>query len=128
MLPESAKHADFDIEEGKTGWSEYKQIAVFENYSLDQAYEAAKSALGDADFALLKANKEEGVVMGEHGYTWEDWNVIAGVYLKKEMDKIRVLVIAEGSKDFGFGGDTTGDGWTGKIIEGMRRHLSSYDQ
>ncbi len=58
MLPESAEVADFDTPEGKTGWSEYKQTAVFKGYSIDQVYEAAKSALGDADFALLRADIE----------------------------------------------------------------------
>jgi len=128
MLPENAGIVDFDTPEGKTGWSEYKQTAVFEGYSLDQVYEAAKSALGDADFALLRADKVDQVVMGEHGITLHDWNVIAGIYLKEEDKTIRVLVIVEGSKDFGFSGDVTGDGWTGKIIDGIRRHLRMIDQ
>ncbi len=66
--------------------------------------------------------------MGEHGITLHDWNVIAGIYLKGEDKTVRVLVIAEGSKDFGFSGDVTGDGWTGKIIDGIRQYLRRMDQ
>jgi hypothetical protein len=33
-------------------------------------------------------------------------------------------VIVEGSKDIGFSGDVTSDGWTGKILKGMRDYLN----
>ncbi len=33
-------------------------------------------------------------------------------------------MIVEGSKDIGFSGDVTSDGWTGKILKGMRDYLN----
>ena len=77
---------------------------------------------------MLKADKLNGVVFGEHGITLHDWNVIAGIYFKETQDGIIVAVIAEGSKDTGFSGDATGDAWTGKILNAMRDYLSSKSQ
>ena len=65
-----------------------------------------------------------GYVVGEHGMTMHDWNIIAGVYFKKYDNDVKVKVIVEGSKDIGFSGDVTSDGWTGKILKGMREYLN----
>jgi hypothetical protein len=125
MLPGSASEAEFDGKEGKTGWSQYRHVETFHGYSIDQVYEASKVGLGNAGFSLLEADKRNGVVIGEHGMTMHDWNVIAGVYFKKVNTGTKVLVIAEGSKDIGFSGDVTSDGWTGKILKGLREYLNS---
>jgi len=124
MVPKDVSDVNFDSPEGKTGWSEYQQVETFHNYNTDQIYEAAKIGLGSAGFALRSANKSKGTVIGEHGITLHDWNVIAGVYFKKLGDNVKVKVIVEGSKDIGFSGDVTSDGWTGKILIGMRRYLN----
>ena len=56
-LPPSAEQAGFDSgTEGKTGWSEYKEVATFPGVSLRTAFDAAKAGLGDAGFALRKAD------------------------------------------------------------------------
>lgn len=88
-------------------------------------HDAAKVGLGDAGFSVLKADKAQGYVMGEHGMTLHDWNVIAGVYFKPVETGTAVAVVIEGSKDIGFSGDVTGDGWAGKILKGMRDYLNS---
>lgn len=125
MLPQNANEVDFYGIEGKTGWSEYKEIATFKNVTIEDVYEAAKIGLGEAGFALRKADISSGMVIGEHGITLHDWNVLAGVYFIEQQGSIKVAVIAEGSKDIGFSGDVTSDGWTGKIINGMREFLYS---
>jgi hypothetical protein len=124
MLPKTAVEAPFDTDkEGKVGWSSYMEKASFKNASEDEVYNAAKSGLAHAKFQLLKASKEGGVVIGEHGITWHDWNVIAGVYFRKAKEGYDVLVLAEGSKDIGIAGDQTGGAWTGKILNKMREIL-----
>jgi hypothetical protein len=124
MLPKDASCVDFDSVEGKTGWSKYEQTEIFNGYTPNQMYDAAKSGLGRAGFALRKADLSKGYVIGEHGMTPHDWNVIAGVYLKTINGGTKVKVIVEGSKDVGFSGDVTSDGWSGKILTGIRDHLN----
>lgn len=124
MLPHDVELVDFDAPEGKTGWSEYHHVETFHGYSADQIYEAAKVGLGNAGFSLRKADKSKGTVIGEHGITLHDWNVMAGVYFKEDGDATKVKVIVEGSKDIGFSGDVTSDGWTGKILKGVRQYLN----
>jgi hypothetical protein len=55
--------------------------------------------------------------------TAHDWNVVAGVYFREEPGAVAVIVLVEGSKDFGFSGDAIGGGWTGRILQGMRAYL-----
>lgn len=123
-VPQSASLVNFDGVEGKTGWSEYKHVENFANYTPDQVYDAAKVGLGDAGFSLRRADKANGVVIGEHGITLHDWNVIAAVYFRPYANGTQVAVVVEGSKDIGFSGDVTSDGWTGKILKGMRQYLN----
>lgn len=124
MLPPSIDKVNFDAPEGKTGWSEYREVREFADVTIGDVYDAAKVGLGDAGFTLRKANKSHGIVIGEHGVTWNDWNVIAGVYFKETADGVAVAVLVEGSKDIGFGGDVTGDAWTGKILNAMENYLT----
>ena len=124
MMPQSADEVNFDGAEGKTGWSEYRQVETFRNQTIDSIYDAAKVGLGNAGFSLRSADKSAGYVIGEHGMTAHDWNVISGVYFTPEGDDVKVAVITEGSKDIGFSGDVTSDGWAGKILSGMRKHLN----
>ncbi len=125
MLPKDVSEVNFEAPEGKTGWSQYQHVENFRGYITDQIYEAAKVGLGSAGFSLRTADKSKGVVIGEHGITLHDWNVIAGVYFKQEKENTKVKVVVEGSKDIGFSGDVTSDGWTGKILIGMREYLNA---
>ncbi|OUR89875.1 hypothetical protein A9Q81_20660 [Gammaproteobacteria bacterium 42_54_T18] len=124
MLPDDVSKIDFESEEGKTGWSEYQQVETFYGYNAEQIYSAAKIGLGNSGFSLRKANKSKGFVIGEHGMTAHDWNIIAAVYFLEVGETTKVKIIAEGSKDIGLSGDVTSDGWTGKILKGMRLHLN----
>lgn len=127
MLPQSANEVQFvGGQEGKVGWSSYREEAVFKGVTKEQVIQAAKAGLGDAGFALKRVDKEAGVVLGEHGMTLHDWNIVAGVYAKEKNDEVLTVVIAEGSKDIGFSGDVTGDAWTGKILKGMREFLKKF--
>lgn len=128
MLPKRAADVNFNSPEGKTGWSQYQQVQNFPGYSSDQIFDAAKIGLGSAGFSLRSADKANGVVIGEHGITLHDWNIIAGVYFKNDGTATMVKVIIEGSKDIGFSGDVTSDGWSGKILKGMREHLNETHQ
>ena len=124
MLPHDASNVDFNSLEGKTGWSQYQQVEIFKGYNTDQVYDAAKVGLGNAGFSLRVADKSKGVVIGEHGMTAHDWNILTGVYFKSVKDGTQVKIITEGSKDIGFSGDVTSDGWAGKILKGMREYLN----
>jgi hypothetical protein len=105
------------------GWSKYEEVARFEGSTREQVFNAAKAGLGSADFALVSANLGLGVVIGQHGMTAHDWNIVAGVYFRERDAGYDVKVIAEGSKDFGFSGDATSGAWTGRILNGMRSIL-----
>jgi hypothetical protein len=123
-LPQSADQAGFDAgQEGKTGWSEYQEVTTFPGVSTRVAFDAAKAGLSDAGFALRKADFTALTVTGAHGMTAHDWNIVAGVYLREVPDGVQAKVIAEGSKDVGFSGDATSDGWTGQILKGMRKYI-----
>lgn len=128
MLPKDASEVSFDAAEGKTGWSKYEQVETFRGHSKESVYDAAKVALGGVGFSLRKADLSKGMLAGEHGMTAHDWNIIAGIYLKEEGVATKVKVIIEGSKDIGFSGDVTGDGWAGKILMGMRQYLNETHQ
>ena len=125
MLPKDAAKVDFSSPEGKTGWSKYEQVERFNGYKTDQIYEAAKVGLGVSGFSLRTADITKGIVVGEHGITLHDWNVIAGVYFKEIEGITTVKIIIEGSKDTGFSGDVTSDGWSGKILMAMREYLNT---
>ncbi len=127
MLPDDSRAAFSGLtSEGKVGWSSYNEQAVFKDYSLEDMILAAKHGLATADFALRKVDKEGLAVVGEHGMTLHDWNVIAGVYFNKVDAGWQVLVVAEGSKDIGFSGDVTQGAWTGRILRGMREYVANY--
>ncbi len=128
MLPQSAREVDFSSAEGKTGWSSYNQFETFRNTTASEIYDAAKVGLGDAGFSLRFADLNRGAVVGEHGMTMHDWNIIAGVYFRQYGSDTKVKVIVEGSKDIGFSGDVTSDGWAGKILRGTRQHLNRTKQ
>ena len=123
-LPKSASEVNFDSKEGKIGWSEYGQNETFNNTDSKTIYQAAKAGLAAGGFNLVEGDSEKQTLIGEHGITAHDWNVLAGVYYKQIDADVLVRVIVHGSKDVGFNGDSTGDAWAGKIMNGMRTYLS----
>lgn len=108
---------------GRSGGPKYQEETLLKGVSFDKAYDSAKSGLGAPSFVLKRADKSQGVVKGEHGITLNDWNAVAGVYLRQEAEGVRALVVVEGSKDIDFRGDSTSFAWTAEIIEGMRAYL-----
>ena len=128
-MPKSAKDVNFNLsKEGKTGWSRYEEYAKFESTDLKTVYDAAKAGLASADFILKRADYDNRVVIGEHGITMYDWNIVAGVYMKEIPNGVEVKVHVEGSKDIGITGDATGDNWTAKILSGMRSYIFKQKQ
>lgn len=59
-------------------WPRYSASTSLPNESLERVYQAAKLALRANEFALVRDEKERGVVMGEHRPTLFYWNVMAG--------------------------------------------------
>lgn len=125
-LPQTASEVDFDSTfEGKTGWSEYQgaiEVPVLDDKT---AYEAAKAGLRSAGFTLNRGDLANMTVIGKHGMTAYDWNVVAGVYVKTDESKTIFKTIVEGSKDIGFSGDATGSDWVGRILGGVRAYLAT---
>lgn len=122
-VPANATQVDFSGKEGKIGWSEYAENARFKNVELERFFEAAKSGMAAGGFTLKEANKETHTLIGEHGMTAHDWYVDAGIYYKQDKQDIIARVQIQGSKDIGFNGDSTGDAWAGKILNGIRAYL-----
>lgn len=123
-LPQSADEVNFQPDvEGRTGWSQYEEVVRFNGVGLRTAYLAAKSGLADANFTIKRANYDKRVVIGEHGLTAYDWNVVGAVYLREDRGGVDVKVLVEGSKDVGFWGDMTADSWPQKILKGMREYI-----
>lgn len=123
-MPQSARELDFNNPiGGHTAWARWEDSATFRNIPPDNVFEAAKTALAANRFTIMRANPAERMVVGEHGITPYDWNVVAGVYYQDDGGTIVVRVVAQGSRDFGFSGDTTGAPWPQLILASMRSQL-----
>lgn len=123
-MPQSASEIDFSPnEEGRTGWSKYEEVFFFRGVDKRTAYFAGKSGMADAGFTIKRANYEEGAIIGEHGMTAYDWNIVAGVYIKTEEKGSSAKVLVQGSKDVGFWGDMTASSWAQDIFKGMRNYI-----
>lgn len=124
-VPQDAKFVDFDLnKEGRTGWSKYEETMFIKNIDTRTAYLAAKAGLSEARFTIKKADFSHLVVIGEHGITPYDWNIVAGVYIKPEGKGCLIKAYVQGSKDIGFWGDMTGSSWTQDIFKGIRTYLN----
>lgn len=125
-LPQTASEVDFDTTlEGQTGWSEYQGAIEVPRIDDKTAYEAAKAGLRNAGFTLNRGDFNNMTVIGKHGMTAYDWNVVAGVYVKTDETKTVFKTVVEGSKDIGFSGDATGSDWAGRILGGVRAYLAT---
>ena len=82
-LPQAASEIDFNqTKEGRTGWSKYEEVFFFRGVDKRTAYFAGKAGMADAGFTIKRADYEKAFIIGEHGITKYDWNVIAGLYIK----------------------------------------------
>jgi hypothetical protein len=128
-LPQSASEVNFSPAlEGKTGWSKYEEVFFFKGVNRRTCYLAAKAGLADAKFTIKKASYEKLFILGEHGMTAYDWNIVAGVYIRPEAEGCSIKSIVEGSKDVGFWGDMTASSWTQDIYKGMRQYILTESQ
>lgn len=100
----------------------------FRGTDMRTAYLAAKAGLADAGFTIKRASFDKGMVIGEHGMTEYDWNIVAGVYLQEATDGPNAKVLVEGSKDIGLWGDMTASSWTQDILKGMRHYILTESQ
>jgi len=110
---------------GKVGWSRYQASDFFPGVDKPQTVRAARYGLNEAGFVVKKENSVEGYVMGEHGLTPYDWNIVCGVYVAEKSNGCKVKVIAQGSRDIGFSGDATGSDWPQDVLRGMKYYLGS---
>ncbi len=123
-MPQAASEIDFtQTKEGRTGWSKYEEVLFFRGVDKRTAYLAGKAGLADAGFTIKRADYEKAVIIGEHGITAYDWNVVAAVYIKSQDDGSYAKVLVQGSKDVGFWGDMTASSWTQDIFKGMRNYI-----
>ncbi|MDA9818160.1 hypothetical protein N9C35_03880 [Flavobacteriaceae bacterium] len=130
-MPQSASEIDFDsTKEGRTGWSQYEEVFFLNGVDLRTTYLAAKSGLANAGFTIKRADYSELFAIGEHGMTKYDWNIVAGVYIRKnELRKgSEVKILIKGSKDLGFWGDMTANSWPQNIFQGMRNYIATESQ
>ena len=124
-MPQSADQVDFaDATVGDTGWSSWRARTRVYAASEDQVFLVARDALAQEGFNFAGGSVDDRAVLGEHGMTLQDWNVVAGVYFTEVVDgTCQICVLVEGSKDLGFTGDDTARPWTQLIVAGIHDQL-----
>lgn len=129
-MPQSADEIDFleDLR-GDTGWAQWQESLTVHASTRFELQQAAEHALNTHGYRVKRSSASRGMVIGEHGMTAYDWNILAGVYFeprpkKDESGEFAVRIIVEGSKDFGFLGDATGGAKPEEIAETLRAWLA----
>lgn len=123
-LPQSASEVAFDDGlVGKQGWSRYEDSMFVPGISRNTAFAAAKDALASTNFVVKRGDREEGFVIGQHGMTATDWNIVAGVYFRASDTGYDFKVISQGSYDVGFMGDATARSWPQLILAKVRAYV-----
>ena len=107
-------------------WPRQKHIAcaILPQEGLDNTLELAAAALEVNDFKIVRRGIFDGVVIGEHGITWVDWNVMAGVYLTPYQQGVEINVVAVGDADPRPIGLASFD-WHNKVLNAMTSASSS---
>jgi S1-C subfamily serine protease len=125
-LPSSVHEANMDnTVGGKVGWSRYQASDFFSGVDKDTTLRAARHSLNAVGFIVKKDDPQGGYVMGEHGLTMYDWNVVCGVYIMESNDGCKAKVIAQGSRDIGFAGDATASDWPLDVLRAMRQYFAA---
>jgi len=112
-LPVAAADIDFDGSQGHTGWARYERTSLLRNVRLVDALRVGERALVAHDFALRKSDVAGAVVVGEHGETSWDRNVIAGIYFRQVGADVLVRIHVQASRGVGFFGHQADVDWTG---------------
>lgn len=124
-LPQTVHEAGMDDSiGGKVGWSRHQTSEFFPGVDMPTAISAAREGLNLAGFIIKRDDPKQGVVIGEHGMTMYDWNIVCGVYIVEQPNGCKAKIIAQGSKDVGFSGDATGSDWPQDVLRGMRRYIA----
>lgn len=119
-LPDSVAEIDFNGPVGKTGWAEYQRTEFYPGVKVDKVRILARQSLSQGGFDVFRDDPSSGCVMGEHGYTTVDWNIVMGVYYQQESAGVRIRYVVEASKDIGFMGDATERDWISEVNARIR--------
>jgi hypothetical protein len=111
-FPTSAAEVNFDGEQGHTGWARHERTFMLKNTGVGEVLPAAVKALAASNFTLRKSDAQGAVVIGEHGATPFDYNIIAALYFRQAGKDVRVRIHVQASRDIGILGDATDRNWT----------------
>lgn len=101
-FPTNAAEVDFDGSQGHTGWAKHERTFLLRNTQLKDALPAAAKALTAAQFVVVKSDPEGAVVMGEHGETTNEHNLVAALYFRPVGNDLRVRIQVQASRGLGF--------------------------
>jgi hypothetical protein len=122
-VPATASEVDFDGGQGHTGWARYERTSLLRNVRLTEAMRAGEKALVAHGFALRKSDLAGAVVVGEHGATDWDRNIIAGIYFQQVREDVRVRIHVQASRGVGFFGHQGDPDWTGYLEAALKGTL-----
>jgi hypothetical protein len=123
-LPATAAEVDFDGEQGHTGWAKYERTTLLKDTHLPAAMEAGERALTFSKFEIRKVDRAGAVVVGEHGATPYDYNIMAAIYFRQEGQDVRARLHVQASRDIGFLGDATERNWTKELEASLKGNLN----
>lgn len=77
-------------------------------------------ALVAHDFVLCKSDLAAAVVVGEHGETSWDRNLVAAIYFRQEGEDVRVRIHVQASRGVGFFGHQADPDWTAYLEAALK--------
>jgi hypothetical protein len=101
-FPTSAAEVDFDGSQGHTGWAKHERTFLLRNTQLKDALPAAAKALRASQFVVVSSDPQGAVVMGEHGETTNEHNLVAALYFRPAGNDLRVRIQVQASRGLGF--------------------------
>lgn len=119
-VPATAADVDFAGPEGHTGWGRYERTLLLRNTQLVDAWKAGGRALAKYDFALRKWDLQGAVIVGEHGETDWDTNLIGALYFRQEGEDVRVRIHVQASRGVGFFGHQADPDWTNGLAWALK--------
>lgn len=122
-FPAKAADVDFDGSQGHTGWARHERTLLLRNTKLTDALPAGEKALAASNFELRKSDPQGAVVIGEHGATPFDYNIVAALYFRQAGKDVRVRIHVQASRDIGFLGDATDSNWTLNLENSLKMIL-----
>ena len=119
-VPANAFEVDFGGSQGHTGWARYERTTLLRDIRLADALRGGERALVAHDFALRKSDLAAAVVVGEHGETSWDRNLIAAIYFRQEGADVRVRIHVQASRGVGFFGHQADPDWTAYLEAALK--------